>query len=511
MLQYFGEIEREHRRYKFWVGLEDYIEYDADELKLGKKHLTTVLGHGIHVLQNYGSFLSLRNVGSKQVGVSRKETLALPLALAYLGWQPFCCNRGVWLLLKRYPNTPVAAERVFDCSSLFVIEFFKSKLQLPWWAFLLACGLAFFFTLLSGVITATTNQVKSLNGWLEYIVFRTIVKIEIVIWSLLPDSVKRVLEEGIDDDFTISGDDMIFGAISPNLEITLMDCRNASIKEIKKDSDGNVTELNIILPPEGSLRENDDLIDAVNPDSRKEISAVGDANMRMLKRGEKRLFQIVMFRSLALRNQFHKPFERKKVIVNLEEIRIVTVVIKRVKELDISELLSIIITTQEDGEFLFDTWERYNDLLFKCPFHDPNDHQKVNTFYNGLNSQTRRAVDSNGLIPGLTASDALKSIQKLVEHSHKWHCEENHITTPDPFRIIIKKLKLLNHEMEELKVDFRKLNTDDDRKSYYAEVKSIRSSKIDYDKTYTEASNRPTNLKDKFEQYLKESGERQAI
>ncbi|GJU79338.1 putative HVA22-like protein g, partial [Tanacetum coccineum] len=160
----------------------------------------------------------LRNVGSKQVGVSRKETLALPLALAYLGWQPFCCNRGVWLLLKRYPNTPVAAERVFDCcillinivASLFVIEFFKSQLQLPWWAFLLACGLPFFFTLLIGVITATTNQVKSLNGWLEYIVFRTIVKIEIVIWSLLPDSVKRVLEEGIDDDFTISGDDMIF-------------------------------------------------------------------------------------------------------------------------------------------------------------------------------------------------------------------------------------------------------------------------------------------------------------
>ncbi|GJQ97292.1 homeodomain-like protein [Tanacetum coccineum] len=166
---------------------------------------------------------------------------------------------------------------------------------------------------------------------------------------------------------------------------------------------------------------------------------------------------------------------------------------------------------QEDGESLFDTWERYNDLLFKCPFHELNDHQKVNTFYNGLNSQTRRAVDSNGLVPGLTASDALKSIQKLVEHSHKWHCEENHMTTLDPLRIITEKLKLLNHEMEELKVDFRKLNTDDDRKSYYAEVKSIRSSKIDYDKTYTEPSNSPTNLKDKFEKCLKESGERQAI
>ncbi|GJZ87828.1 glutamate--tRNA ligase, cytoplasmic, partial [Tanacetum coccineum] len=116
-------------------------------------------------------------------------------------------------------------------------------------------------------------------------------------------------------------------AISPNLEITLIDFGNASIKEIKKASNGNVTELNGVLPPEESvykatklkpltwlpeiyelglltlvefayilkkkkLGKNDDLIDAVNPDSRKEISTVGDANMRMLKRGEKRLFQM---------------------------------------------------------------------------------------------------------------------------------------------------------------------------------------------------------------------------
>ncbi|GJU04963.1 integrase, catalytic region, zinc finger, CCHC-type containing protein [Tanacetum coccineum] len=113
---------------------------------------------------------------------------------------------------------------------------------------------------------------------------------------------------------------------------------------------------------------------------------------------------------------------------------------------------------QEDGESLFDTWERYNDLLFKCPFHDLNDYQKVNTFYNGLNNQTRQTVNTNGLIPGLTTLD------------HKWHCEENYTTTPDTLRIITEKLKLLNHEIEELTVDFRKLNTDDVRKSYYAKI-----------------------------------------
>ncbi|GKA13666.1 retrovirus-related pol polyprotein from transposon TNT 1-94 [Tanacetum coccineum] len=84
-------------------------------------------------------------------------------------------------------------------------------------------------------------------------------------------------------------------------------------------------------------------------------------------------------------------------------------------------------------------------------------------------------------------------------------------TTPDPLRIISEKLKLLNHEIEELIVDFCKLNTDDVRRSYYAEVKSIKSRKINYDRTYTESSNRPSNLKVKFEQCLKESSERQAI
>ncbi|GJW54846.1 homeodomain-like protein [Tanacetum coccineum] len=74
---------------------------------------------------------------------------------------------------------------------------------------------------------------------------------------------------------------------------------------------------------------------------------------------------------------------------------------------------------QEDGESLFHTWERYNNLLFKCPFHDLNDHQKISTFYNGLKGQTRRIVDSNGLIPGLTTLESLRSVQELADHSHK--------------------------------------------------------------------------------------------
>ncbi|GJY42814.1 hypothetical protein Tco_0431027 [Tanacetum coccineum] len=136
---------------------------------------------------------------------------------------------------------------------------------------------------------------------------------------------------------------------------------------------------------------------------------------------------------------------------------------------------------QEDRESLFHTWERYNDLLFKCPFYDLNDHQKVNTFYNGLKGQTRRIVDSNGLIPGLTASEALKSIQELADHSHKWHNKEREKNTPTPFGIITEKLKALNHEMDDLRVDVRKINTNREMKSPHEEIKSIRTSEISYD------------------------------
>nr|GEU46668.1 hypothetical protein [Tanacetum cinerariifolium] len=69
-----------------------------------------------------------------------------------------------------------------------------------------------------------------------------------------------------------------------------------------------------------------------------------------------------------------------------------------------------------------------------------------------LKGQTRRIVDSNGLIPGLTTLEALKSIQELADHSHKWNNEESKNTLTS-FGIIAEKLKALNHEMDELKDD----------------------------------------------------------
>lgn len=108
-------------------------------------------------------------------------------------------------------------------------------------------------------------------------------------------------------------------AISANEEVTLMDWGNVIIKEIKKDEAGNVVQLIGVLNLEGSVKttklkltwlpetdelvklqllefdylitkkkveEDEDFLDVLNPVTKKEKLALGDANMRNLKHGE---------------------------------------------------------------------------------------------------------------------------------------------------------------------------------------------------------------------------------
>ncbi|GKB22935.1 putative ribonuclease H-like domain-containing protein, partial [Tanacetum coccineum] len=75
----------------------------------------------------------------------------------------------------------------------------------------------------------------------------------------------------------------------------------------------------------------------------------------------------------------------------------------------------------EGDKTLYQAWEWYNDLLYKCPTHDINNHQKVNIFYNGFGAMNRQLLDSQGPIPGMTPVQALTAIQTMTDHSQKWH------------------------------------------------------------------------------------------
>jgi len=48
---------------------------------------------------------------------------------------------------------------------------------------------------------------------------------------------------------------------------------------------------------------------------------------------------------------------------------------------------------QQRGESLYEAWERYKEMLRKCPHHGMPDWMVINTFYNGLGWQSRPIVD----------------------------------------------------------------------------------------------------------------------
>ncbi|GJU17444.1 hypothetical protein Tco_1145410 [Tanacetum coccineum] len=112
---------------------------------------------------------------------------------------------------------------------------------------------------------------------------------------------------------------------------------------------------------------------------------------------------------------------------------------------------------QEGDESLYQAWEQYNDLLYKCPTHDINSHQKVNIFYKGLSTMNHQLLDSQGPIPGMRPAEALIVIQTMADHSQKWHdgTTSRNIgssSSKDGLTALVNKLDNLRRDMKKLKV-----------------------------------------------------------
>ncbi|KAK8648707.1 hypothetical protein V6N13_129452 [Hibiscus sabdariffa] len=78
------------------------------------------------------------------------------------------------LMKKNYKEVPqlwfVAILVLAVCFSIVACEGFGKQLQLPWWGVLLACLMAFSFTLPVGIILATTNMAVGLNVITELVI-----------------------------------------------------------------------------------------------------------------------------------------------------------------------------------------------------------------------------------------------------------------------------------------------------------------------------------------------------
>nr|GEW76523.1 hypothetical protein [Tanacetum cinerariifolium] len=111
---------------------------------------------------------------------------------------------------------------------------------------------------------------------------------------------------------------------------------------------------------------------------------------------------------------------------------------------------------QESDESLYQAWKWYNDLLYRCPTHDINSHQKVSIFYKGLNTMNRQLLDSHGTIPGMTPTQALTVIQTMADDSQKLHegtLSRNISSSSDTdgLAAVISKLDNLGCDMKKLK------------------------------------------------------------
>ena len=77
---------------------------------------------------------------------------------------------------------------------------------------------------------------------------------------------------------------------------------------------------------------------------------------------------------------------------------------------------------QLEDKSLYEAWERFKELLRKCPFHCIPCCIQLETFYNGLNPNTRLMVDAsaNGALLSKSYNEAYKIFKKITNNNYQW-------------------------------------------------------------------------------------------
>ncbi|CAN6713111.1 unnamed protein product [Malus baccata var. baccata] len=91
-----------------------------------------------------------------------------------------------------------------------------------------------------------------------------------------------------------------------------------------------------------------------------------------------------------------------------------------------SKLRNEIMTfAQFDSEAFYDSWERFRDLLMKCPHHGLPEWLQLQSFYQGLTPENKRMIDaaSGGDLMTKTVAEASALFKTLATHSQQWGVE----------------------------------------------------------------------------------------
>ncbi|GJX86685.1 transposon ty3-I gag-pol polyprotein [Tanacetum coccineum] len=108
---------------------------------------------------------------------------------------------------------------------------------------------------------------------------------------------------------------------------------------------------------------------------------------------------------------------------------------------------------KECNEPLHLAWEWFNDLLYNCPEHKINEHEKLQIFYQGLDPETRKKADFKGPIPRKTPAARIKAIDKLSKHSLSWYKEQEY--KKNDFDKVLKHINDFEHNISVLNEEVR--------------------------------------------------------
>ncbi|KAH9681200.1 hypothetical protein KPL71_026880 [Citrus sinensis] len=77
---------------------------------------------------------------------------------------------------------------------------------------------------------------------------------------------------------------------------------------------------------------------------------------------------------------------------------------------------------QLEDESLYEAWERFKELLRRCPHHGIPCCIQLETFYNGLNPSTRLMVDAsaNGALLSKSYTEAYEILERIANNNYQW-------------------------------------------------------------------------------------------
>ena len=78
---------------------------------------------------------------------------------------------------------------------------------------------------------------------------------------------------------------------------------------------------------------------------------------------------------------------------------------------------------QLEGESLAEAWDKFHELLRKCPHHKLTRWMQAHTFYNGLRNATRTVIDAStgGALMKKTTDQAYEILEDAATNTNKWH------------------------------------------------------------------------------------------